>query len=174
MAYSLSKQDIFAIEMIGKGTYLEIGASHPQDASNTYLLEKQGWTGISIDIDNQCEQLWKHTRTNQLIIDDALTYDYGGNFDYLSIDTDPPTVTLAVLKRVIKTCRFKVITFETDFYYDKSVRDVQRKILKHEGYTLAVPGVQCEFGEYEDWWIDTKFIDIEKIKTWQGLLELNT
>lgn len=32
------------------GEYLEIGSADPYKGSNTYLLEKLGWTGLSLEI----------------------------------------------------------------------------------------------------------------------------
>jgi hypothetical protein len=53
---SQAGQDLFVIAMTqGKngGTFLEIGANHCKDQSNTYLLEKVfNWSGTSIDIVN--------------------------------------------------------------------------------------------------------------------------
>jgi hypothetical protein len=162
MSYSQSKQDLWVLSNIAKGTYLEIGASHPININNTYLLEQNGWTGISIDIDNQCEELWNQTRQNQLIIADALKLIYNKKlYDYIQIDIDPPIQSLKVLKIIIaQGLSFKLMTFEHDAYYaGNEVRDVARSILTNEGYYLEVPDVVCETGKpYEDWWINKKYI----------------
>jgi hypothetical protein len=53
ISYSQARQDLFVVAMTaGKanGTFLEFGAGHPINGSNTYILEKKlGWTGISVD-----------------------------------------------------------------------------------------------------------------------------
>lgn len=151
------------------GTYLEIGASHPVDINNTFLIEKNGWDGISIDIDNQCESIWKLKRTNKLIIADATTYPYpvGKYTTYLSLDCEPASTSYAALRRLIdRENRFGIITFEHEWYYDKTIREIQRELLKSHGYYLAVPDVKYIGQEYEDWWIDPKVIDIKLLNTW--------
>jgi hypothetical protein len=147
-----------------KGTYLEIGASHPIYINNTYLLEENGWTGVSIDIDNQNESTWKEKRSNPLIIADALTFDYASlnqtYFDYLQLDIEPSVNTyLALLKVLESKMEFGVITYETDAYMDLRYVQPSRDILQSLGYTLAIKDVQSPFGPFEDWYINEKYID---------------
>jgi FkbM family methyltransferase len=53
--YSQFGQDKFIYEtyfkMLGKrdGTFLDIGASHPEHLNNTLFFEKLGWTGVAIE-----------------------------------------------------------------------------------------------------------------------------
>lgn len=172
MTHSLSRQDLFVMHMMGNkvGTYLEIGASHPIMINNTYLLELNGWTGTSIDISNECETIWNSTRKNKLIIADALNFNHidTDRIDYLSMDIEPAHQTLQCMINLLSTgCRFSIITFEHDAYHDKLVRKLSRSILHNENYLLAVPDIQCEFGSYEDWYIDkTSDINLDLLNTW--------
>ena len=168
--YSQAKQDDFVIHMMnGKiGEYLEIGASHPISISNTYALEKLGWTGLSIDISPQCEQIWKQERKNPLIIADALTFEYPtkDRIDYLQVDVDPSEVSYKALEQVLKSkTRFSIITYETDSYADKRFVLPSRNLLQKQGYTLIYPDVLCGFGPFEDWYIDESVIDANLFKT---------
>jgi hypothetical protein len=152
--YSQANQDEWVLSKIPKGTYLEIGASHPVIISNTYLLEQAGWEGLSIDIDGQCKELWERLRYNPLLITDALTYHFAGAVDYLQLDIDPPQQTLQCLKNVLQSnFSFKLLTFEHDHYTGEGCRDESRALLIAAGYTLEVSDVQCEFGSFEDWWV---------------------
>lgn len=79
--FSQAFQDIFVLSMLGGmegGTYLEIGAHHPTDNNNTFLLHQNyGWRGISVDIDASHRILWRKMRPrSRLVIGDALTIDY--------------------------------------------------------------------------------------------------
>lgn len=49
--YSDAYQDIFTLKLFNnqKGYYLDIGCSDGIDKSNSYLLEKNGWSGVMID-----------------------------------------------------------------------------------------------------------------------------
>lgn len=173
MSYSQARQDLFVMHMMAgqPGKYLEIGASHPVEINNTYLLEQHGWKGLSVEIDPGNQDAWKTTRKNDLIITDALTLNHISTerIDYLQMDIDPPEQTMQCMINLLATgCRFSIITFEHDAYTGSGVRNISRQILEAAGYMLAVPDVQCAFGSYEDWWLDpTSDINLELLKTWQ-------
>lgn len=161
--YSQAGQDKWVLDKIGaNGTYLEIGASHPVHINNTYLLEQNGWKGLSIDIDNSNLNHWYNYRTNPLIIADALTFDYHdvNRIDYLQLDIEPSENTYNCLLRILNTTktRFSVITYETDAYIDDRFVKPSREILQSLGYELAVPDVMSDFGPFEDWYIDKLWI----------------
>ena len=49
-SFAQFNQDVWVMGVIKTpGFFLEFGAFHPVDLSNTYLLEKNGWRGISVD-----------------------------------------------------------------------------------------------------------------------------
>ena len=168
--YSQARQDDFVLHMMnGKvGEYLEVGASHPIDINNTFLLEQHGWTGLSIDIDDSCKQIWSEKRKNPLIIADALTFDYPKKkrIDYLQVDVDPSEISFKALQQVLKSgTRFSIITYETDSYTNSNFVMPSRNLLQKEGYTLIYPDVLCGFGPFEDWYIDESVINAELFKT---------
>jgi len=170
--YSQARQDEFVLHMMnGKvGEYLEVGASHPIDINNTFLLEQHGWTGLSIDIDDSCKQVWQEKRKNPLIIADALTFDYPQKerIDYLQIDVDPSEVSFKALLQILKSkTRFSIITYETDAYADMTYVQPSRQLLQSEGYKLIYPDVLCGFGPFEDWYIDESVINAELFKTFK-------
>ena len=60
--YAQHGEDLFLAEYFAgrTGVYLDIGASHPFRISNTYLLYRQGWSGVTVE---PIEQLYlKHKR----------------------------------------------------------------------------------------------------------------
>ena len=77
---SQAGQDLFAIELFGKkGSYIDIGAGHPERGSNTYLLEViNEWKGFSLDISKENKYLWESSkvRNNKIYWEDAMTFDY--------------------------------------------------------------------------------------------------
>jgi len=174
MSYSMSKQDLFVMHMhrdkIKQFTYLEIGASHPMDINNTYLLELNGWQGNSVDIDGSNEQLWNQVRKNPLLIMDALKINHidTDRIDYLSLDIEPPEQTMQCWINLASTrCRFSIVTFEHDAYNGSDIRQISRGVFESLGYMLAVPDVMSPFGPYEDWYIDTQSdINLELLKSW--------
>ena len=56
-----------------KGIYIDIGCGHPIKNNNTYLLNKKGWSGINIDLDNDNIELFKIYRPNDLNICAAIS-----------------------------------------------------------------------------------------------------
>lgn len=172
--YSQIGQDLFVKRVLGEktnGLFLDIGAAWPTNINNTYLLEKDyNWTGLSIEFDSQYETMWKASdRTSKFICDDALSVDYitelnsllagtnSNRIDYLSVDIEPPLLTLkALLNLPFDNYRFSVITFEHDMYrtdnghnFDKEyTMRTSREFLTKHGYKLAFANRQ------EDWWVD--------------------
>ena len=149
-------QDLYVIKHLKEkkeGIFIDIGCSTPKTISNTYLLESQyGWTGLAIDIVEHSEtngETWLKTRPNsKLIIQNALNIEYDELFksyslpfiiDYLTIDLEPPELTLECLFKIpFHNYKFRVITFETDAYRpggDKR-RNISREYLNSLGYVL--------------------------------------
>jgi len=183
--YSQVMQDVFVLSCLnGKrdGFFLEIGCNHPTENSNTYLLEsKYNWKGISIDIIENED--FRKLRKSSYFIKNALELNYGdfleenkspNIIDYLSLDIEPGTNTLACLERIpMDKYRFRVITFEHDYYSmalseSERVRSRQREILGNLGYTL-IAGNISNYGSngvmnsFEDWWVDPNLVDIKSI-----------
>lgn len=178
------KQDVWVVDqMKGKrhGTFVDIGCAHPTYINNTYVLEKYfGWTGVSVDIGppytytlhhlTPADYLmkWQSKRKSPLILGDAMQVDFRALFesqglpsviDYLSMDIEPPSGTLACLFRLpLEHYRFNVITYETDHYRGENTREPSREFLLSHGYKLAVPGVLDRNGcEQEDWYVHEDF-----------------
>ena len=156
MSYSQAGQDKWVLSLFPKGTYLEIGASHPKNINNTYLLELNGWDGLSIDIDNQCEAEWKATRKNRLLIANALAYPFSllDPVEYLQIDIDPAHQSLLCLRKILASgMEFKCLTFEHDHYTGEGCKEQSRQLLHDAGYNLAVADVLYDGKSFEDWWV---------------------
>lgn len=178
MGYSQVGQDDFVIETLNYkngGVYVEIGAWHSTDISNTYMLEKDyGWTGVSFEIDPNRSAEFNLNRTNRCYTVDATCFDYENLFDslslpkqidYLQVDIEPAQNSFAALISLpLEKYRFSVITFEHDLYDDPNNIDIKNKqidLLSGLGYKLVrdnvfdtddrFPGKTYPF---EDWWID--------------------
>lgn len=177
-SYSLSFQDLFVLTMLNGqegGTYLEIGASYPDTNNNTFLISNEFfWKGVSIEISPEYINLWNNIRpTDTFICGDALQLNYkeilstnykSSIIDYLQLDIEPSTNTFSALKKLpLDQYRFKVISFETDYYTGGesiNVRKESRELLKSLGYELIIGDVIAEgYGEYEDWWVDLNYVN---------------
>ena len=173
--FSQAYQDLFVLTMLGgkkNGRYLEIGANHPTELNNTWLLESEFiWQGMSVEIDENFQGEFVLQRGNECHLADATEFDWASaikdkgwkkkRFDYVSIDCEPPNITLKALENLpLDEYRFSVITFESDLYaYGEECRDIQRRILNDLGYQIVARDVANGGNPYEDWWIDPQVID---------------
>jgi len=182
-SYSQCGQDIFVYNILNKnnGTFLDLGCYLPKNINNTYLLELNGWSGISLDIIDYSEE-WKE-RKNKFIqqdcmninLDKLLDSNYDNKvIDYLSLDMEVLGDRFKLLEKIMETSyEFKVITIEHDSYLNEDYVNVeklpQRKLLKEKGYILVCGDVsQKQYPTlfYEDWWVNSKYFNEEDIKTW--------
>jgi len=175
--YSQSYQDLFVLMALnGKrwGSWIEIGCAHPTYGNNTFLLERDfDWEGVSIDIDENVESTWVERATRPYIMDatkidwDKMPiWDLHSVTDYLQIDADPPHISYEILQKIpFWKHKFRVITFEHDYYVDDTIRDKSRKYLESFGYELIVSDVGVDdYSSYEDWWVLPELIDPKILK----------
>lgn len=150
-------------------TFLEIGCAHPFEGNNTAILERHGWRGVSIDLDQRLCEVFRSHRKSTVMCADALDIDYSallnenfpGAVGYLQIDIDPSHQSLACLSLIpFDDFTFGCITFEHDAYRcGPEVRDESRRILQSHGYHLAVQDVRLPGGgSFEDWWIHPSLV----------------
>jgi len=174
--FSEAYQDMFVLTLLkGKknGTYLEIGAGSPFFGSNTVLLEQFGWKGHGFDINPLAVDA---DRKNPCVLKDALTVDYdellsdmeyGEVIDYLQVDLEPAETTYKALEVIPwDKYKFRVITFEHDYYNDesKSIRDKSREYLLSKGYELLITNIAPDtLRVFEDWWIHPELVDKDMI-----------
>lgn len=172
-SWSQAGQDLFVIDFCNykkNGTYVEIGAFHSTDNSNTYLLESEfEWSGISFEIaPHQCEE-FNMNRLSPCILADATQVDYQSIFrdynlpkliDYLQVDIDPAPQSYKALELVMSTdYKFRTITFEHDLYEHsdhKILKDNQKQLLSSLGYTLYKENIcwdKDNLYPFEDWWV---------------------
>jgi len=190
-SYSQIGQDIFVLSVLnGKmnGRYVEIGAYHPTEISNTYVLETYyNFSGISLDINQVAIDYFNKHRRNKAVLQNAITADYDTLFkslgyddtkiiDYASVDCEPPSNTFLALKQLMSSgYKFRTITFEHDTYQDstKSIKQQSRKLLQDLGYTLLVGGILGQSGSYdtEDWYVHMDLVDKPRILSYMSTRE---
>jgi hypothetical protein len=175
--FSQAYQDLFVLTMLqGKrsGKYLEVGANHPVEFNNTFLLEDTfNWKGISVEIDKDMVELFNTVRHNKCDYADGTTFNFLKKLDgrrwkdkiidYLSLDCEPAMTTYKILTRIpFDEYKVSVITYETDVYKDgPQARELSREFLINKGFQLVASNV-CNGGNpYEDWYVDPTVIPSE-------------
>jgi len=192
--YSQAGQDAFVIEITQEkrqGKFLEFGAGHPMEGSNTFLLERSfNWSGTCID-DGQTWQnlpaLWKeHRPQSKFFLQNVFDFDMSeleNHYDYLQIDIDSPENCFKILEKVISKSRFSTITFEHDIWRNtaeaRDSRDNSRKLLLSYGYELFANDVTIQdsngnFLFFEDWYVDPKTISKTQIDKYKCITETPT
>lgn len=180
-----SAQEEFVLDLLENkkgGYYVELGAFHSKNGSNTNILEnKFDWKGVSFEIKEELRKEFNENRSNPCM-GDALDFNYISYFeenlfpkqiDYLQVDIDSGykldgrpdgsayTSLHGLLAVPLNSYRFTVITFEHDsnmYWRNNVMRDIQREILDSLGYSLVVRT------ESEDWWVDPSVIDLESYR----------
>jgi hypothetical protein len=156
-------QDKFAAEIIGHtGTFLDIGASHPIELSNTYALEQLGWTGVLVECNPEHVALLQSQRASRVIAQDAIRIDWRKELqipvmDYLSLDVDESS--FFALQNILFTGpRFRCMTVEHDAYkHGVERRDAMVNLLESQDYMILCKDVCHEGLSYEVWVVDTSF-----------------
>ncbi len=178
--YSQAGQDLFVLSLFDKaykGTFVDVGCQLPVKINNTFLLEKNGWTGLSLDIVDYSKE-WE-VRKSKFVCGDALTSNFKSLFvenklpkviDYLNIDIEGDGLRYLALVNVLESNHeFKVITIEHDAYrgFELTEREPQRRILKEKGYFLLCSDVVNGNKPFEDWWISTKYFNESDYKNYK-------
>jgi len=177
--HSDAYQDVFALKLFNnqKGYYLDIGCSDGVSKNNTYLLERNGWKGVSID--NRISEIeqCRLNRKDPCYLADATEKNSILNIlakenspksiDYLSLDIDDFSLP-CLLNFPHDKYRFKFLTFEHDIYAGRQ-DCIDRKnqttpFLENLGYIKIADNVHCNNVPYEDWFVDPKYFNIERFK----------
>jgi len=73
-SYAQNREDVLAWDYFGRktdGFFVEVGANHPTELSQTWLLEQRGWKGILVEpLPSCCEKL-RAVRKNSIVCEAA-------------------------------------------------------------------------------------------------------
>lgn len=194
-SFSQAGQESFVLHCLSRkkrGWFLEVGAFHSTELSNTFVLEtRYDWAGLAIELDSERACEYGEARINPCHNADACRLDYADllsklnappRIDYLQIDIEPASQSLRALLAVLRAGRrFSVITFEHDAYAQSRnwiVRARSRSLLRRAGYLLACRDVRNGGNAFEDWWIDPEVIPIDvvepflrEVEDWRDLFD---
>lgn len=166
-------QDVFAstvAERTGVATYIDIGAGHPRDISNTFSLERHhGWKGYGVELERDLVSMHELSRQNPCFFADALSFDHGrfrqlvghSVVGFLSIDIEPPEGNLEVLKKFpFEVLDVLALSFEHDSYRASSdTANASRELLNSKGFVCVAENVEYSGNPFEDWWVSAELAD---------------
>lgn len=121
-SYSYSGEDmvlraIFKKRKVKKGFYVDIGAYHPRQLSNTHYFYRNGWRGINVDAQSESMDLFRWLRPGDTNIVAAVTKDHTERtlfvFESPSLNTLDPEIAEARVRggfRIVREERVKTRT----------------------------------------------------------------
>lgn len=164
-SYSQIGQDIFVLKLLGpSGFFLDFGCGDGNSfpcGNNTLLLEQNGWSGLSFDIDQNSINAFDKTRKTKAVCVD-LTKNLKSILqenncpkviDYFSFDVDEATD--AVLDSFpFGEYTFKFISFEHNLYLPqyRGLKERSQEIFFKHGYKLLIDNVCFNGRPVEDWY----------------------
>ena len=146
--YSMDGEDIFINNYFKKNTgfYVDVGAYHPLELSNTCLLYKRGWNGVNIDIN-------------------SLSIDY---FNYIRPD-DTNINIAAADKKSIKTIYYQkkkspLNTLNFELASKHFSKNIKKKKIKSETLTSIIDKTKFKGIKINFLNIDAEGNDLEVLK----------
>ena len=130
-SYSMNGEDVFINNYFKNkiGFYVDVGAYHPLELSNTYLLYKRGWNGINIDINSLSIDYFNFMRPNDININIAASNKKTSKTMYYQKNKSPLNTLIpkqakkmfsgAVKKRKIQSKTLSEIIDNTKFKDEK-------------------------------------------------------
>ena len=113
-----------------------------------------------MDIEPSHAHGWQQNRKRSaFVLADATAIDYDELLDayampevidYLSLDLEPPTLSLVALKQVLQSRRkFRCVTFEHDYYRQIATCEPSRDLMRQAGYRLVMQSIQDDYYVFE-------------------------
>lgn len=111
-SYGQSGEDIILAGELGKkkkGFYVDIGAYHPKQFSNTYLFYKKGWKGIVVDPNQELIRFHEEVRPKDIHLNVGVAREEGV-MDYIILN-DPAsnTFVMSEAEESVKNAGRKII-----------------------------------------------------------------
>ena len=176
--YSKEYQDLFVSTLISKpGFFLDIGMGDPKNGNNSYYLELLGWSGLMFDQTQKDVDLANEIRKNKAIQCDATNFNWLQCFninnvpkviDYISLDVDDANIHV-INNLPLDQYEFKIMTFEHDRYNSGDIRknELNKVLAKYPQYIVLLNNAKITGLEWEDWVINTKYFDMEKLSVFK-------
>jgi FkbM family methyltransferase len=134
----------------GKGFYVDVGAYHPTDGSNTYFFYKRGWRGITIEPNRRNRFLFKICRPKDTHITCGVSNQEGEYDYYMFSKPGLNTIDSSVAKKknsyLIQKTKIPVLTLS--YIFEKnSVSNIDLLSVDTEGNDLNV----LESNDWNKW-----------------------
>ena len=147
--YSMDGEDLFIDDFFKNkiGLYVDVGAYHPLELSNTYLLHKRKWEGINIDINSLSIEYFDFLRPNDINLNLGVAKKNSTKIIYFQKNKSPlNTLNLSHAKKIFSN-KFK------------------KKKIKTKTLTTILDKTRFKGKEIDFLNIDTEGNDLEVLKS---------
>jgi FkbM family methyltransferase len=112
LSYSRSGEDLIIEEFFRNqqsGFYVDIGAYHPINHSNSYKYYLKGWRGINIDPNKKAIELFHQVKPQDINLHMAIG-DFTGEIEYYSFSNDDSmnTVSKSFVDSAVKNSKLRI------------------------------------------------------------------
>lgn len=141
--YSQFGQDEYVLKNIFKnkttGFFVDIGANHPMDCNNTYMLELAGWNGLAIEPQKSLRDLWSGTRKTPCL--NYVVGDENKKIDFIEGGTSEHGLSGVVGFNKVKNSHAKISVDQkktSDLFAERSINHIDYLSIDVEGYEMSV------------------------------------
>lgn len=175
-AYAQEGEDIILQRLLegkSRGFYVDVGAHHPKRFSNTYLLYKQGWSGINLDATPGSMQAFRRQRPRDINLEVAITNHPTTLTLYIFDDPALNTLDEALAQERNKNTPFRIVdqkpilTHRLVDILDEhlpSSRSIDIVSVDTEGYDLDV----LQSNDWEKYRPQYLLVECLGLTDWQG------
>ena len=148
-----------------KGIYLDIGCGHPIKNNNTYLLNKKGWSGINIDLDDENIDLFNSYRKKDVNIATAVS-DKEGEEDLYFYHSKSALNTISKQNAEFQKAKVSIIRKIKTQTINKIIENSQYKDKKIDFLSIDVEGSELiilknfDFKKYSPKVIVVEYLDL--------------
>ena len=148
-----------------KGFYLDIGCGHPIKNNNTYLLNKKGWSGINIDLDDENIDLFNSYRKKDVNIATAVS-DKEGEADLYFYHSKSALNTISKQNAEFQKAKVSIIRKIKTQTINKIIENSQYKDKKIDFLSIDVEGSELiilknfDFKKYSPKVIVVEYLDL--------------
>ena len=147
------------------GFYLDIGCGHPIKNNNTYLLNKKGWSGINIDLDEENINLFNSYRRKDMNLATAIS-DKEGEADLYYYHSKSALNTISKQNADFQKAKVSVIRKVRTQMIDKILDNSPYKGKKIDFLSVDVEGSELsilknfDFKKYSPKVIVVEYLDL--------------
>lgn len=130
---------------VKKGFYIDIGAYHPYKHSNTYILYKDGWSGMNIDPRPGSKKMFEKYRGRDINIeagiaskDGNMTYYMLGETSTMNTFSKENLIRLGLLEKVKKVVDVPVYALDTLLKQHKEIQYIDYLNIDAEGFEMEI------------------------------------